>query len=178
MRTVRIDFQEFIEQLAIVDHCLTHFFSTGLPPLPPQRKRASGAVILNDHWMIDRQVVRTPVEVFQRVATRCHHLGDELIGFPDGTLRVVHEARLNATPLACERVDLILTQLPQVETADALGTLSQHRLSTRRPDSLNGSFVLRSKTFAQVRAPAAVRVRPGRNREQHDNDDTDEHKGL
>ena len=178
MRTMRIDFQQFIEQLTIIDHCLTHFFGAGLPPLPPQRERARCAVILNDHWMVDRQVVRTSIEVFQRVATRSHYLGDELIGFADGTLGVVHEARLNATPLSCERVDLLLTELAQVETADALGALSQHRLSTRRPDSLNGSFVLRSETFAKVHAPAAVRVRPGRDREQHDNDNTDEHKGL
>ena len=53
MRTTRIDFQEFVKKRAIVDHCLTHFFSAGFPPLPSQRERASGAVILNDHRMVN-----------------------------------------------------------------------------------------------------------------------------
>jgi len=39
---------------AIVDHGLTHFFSARFPPLPSQRQRASRAVILNDHWMVNR----------------------------------------------------------------------------------------------------------------------------
>jgi hypothetical protein len=129
MRTTRIDFQEFVKKRAIVDHCLTHFFGAGFPPLPSQRERASGTVILNDHRMVNRQVVRTPIEVFEGVATRSHHLGDELIGFAHGAVRIVHEARLNATPFAGKRIGLVLSELAQVETADALGALPQNRVS-------------------------------------------------
>ena len=179
MRTTRIDFQEFVEQLAIVDDRLTHLFSAGLSLLPSQCERASGAVILNDHRMVNRQVVRTTIEVFERIATRSHHLGDELIGFAHGAFRVVHKARLNATPFASKRIGLISSQLAQVETADALRAFLQNRVSTCGADSLNGSFVLRSKTFAQVHAPALARVNPGREREHQDNEtNTDEHQGL
>jgi len=179
MRTTRVDFQEFVKKLAIVDHCLTHFFSAGFSPLPSQRERASGAVILNDHRMVNRQVVHTPIEVFEGVATRSHHLGDELIGFAHGAFRVVHKARLNATPFAGKRIGLILSELAQIETVDALGALPQNRVSTCGADSLNGSFVLGSKAFAQVRASAPARVRPGRKPEQQDNNThTDEHEGF
>ena len=179
MRITRIDFQEFIKKRPVVDHCLTHFFRAGFTPLPSQRECASGAVILNDHRMINRQVVRTPIEVFEGVATRRHHLGDELIGFAHGAVRVVHKARLNATPFAGERIGLILSELAQVETADALGALPQNGVSTCGADSLNGSFVLGSKAFAQVHAPAPARVSPGRKPEQQDNDThTDEHEGF
>jgi hypothetical protein len=111
MRTTGIDFEEFVEQRAIVDHCLTQFFSAGFPLLPSQRERASGAVVLNDHWMVNRQVVRTPIEVFKGVATRSHHLGDKLIGFAHGALGVVHKSRLNPTPFARKRIGLILSEL-------------------------------------------------------------------
>jgi hypothetical protein len=179
MRTTRVDFQEFVKKLAIVDHCLTHFFSAGFPPLPSQRERASGAVILNDHRMVNRQVVHTPIEVFERVATRSHHLGDELIGFAHGAFRVVHKARLNATPFTGKRIGLISSQLAQVETADALGTLLQNRVSTCGADSLNGSCVLGSKAFAQVHALAPACVSPSHKPDQQDNDTyTDEHEGL
>jgi hypothetical protein len=179
MRTTRIDFQEFVEKRAIVDHRLTHFLSAGFPPLPSQRERASGAVILNDHRMVNRHVVRTPIEVFEGVATRSHHLGDELIGFADGVVRVVHEARLNATPFAGKRIGLSLSELAQVETADAFGALLQNSVSTCGADSFNGSLVLGSKAFPQVHAPAPARVSPGRKPEQHDNDThTDEHEGF
>ena len=177
MRTTRIDFQEFVEKLAIVDDRLTNLFSAGLPRLPSQCERASGAVILNDHRMINRQVVRTPIEVFEWVTARTHHLGHELIGFAHGADRVVHEAPLNSTPFAGKRIGLILSELAQVETADALGAVPQNRVSTRGADSLNGSFVLGSKAFAQVHAPAPARVDPDRKPEQHHYDtNTDEHE--
>jgi len=179
MRTTHIDFQELVKQRPIVDHCLTHFFSAGFTLLPSQCECASSAVILNDHRMINGHVVRSPIEVFKGVATRSHHLRDQLIGFAHGAVRVVDKARLNATPFADKRIGLILSELAQVETADALGALPQNRVSTCGADSLDGSFVLGSKTLAQVHAPAPARVNPGRKPEQQDNDThTDEHEGF
>lgn len=179
MCTTRIDVEEFVKKRAIVDHCLTHFFRASFTSLPSQRECASGAVILNDHRMVNGHVIRTPIEVFERIATRRHYLRDELIGFRHGARRVVHKARLNATPFAGKRIGLILTELPQVETADAVGALPQNGVSTFGADSLNGSFVLGSKAFAQVHAPAPARVDPGRKPEQQDNDaHTDEHESF
>ena len=126
MRIMRINFQQFINKRAIVDHRLPHFFRTGFPPLPSQRECSSGAVVLNDHRMVHGQVGRTPLEVFKGVATRSHHLGDELIGFAHGAARIVHKERLNATPFAGERIGLILGELAQVETADAFGAFPQN----------------------------------------------------
>jgi hypothetical protein len=179
MRIMRINFQEFINKRAIVDHGLPHFFRAGFPPLPSQRERASGTVILNNHWMVDGQVGRTPIEVFKRVATCSHHLRDELIGFADGALRVVHEARLDATPFAGKRADLFLSELVQVEAADALGAFSQNGVRTFGTHSLNGSFVLGTKTFTQVDPLSPARVRPGCKREQqHNNTNPDNQEGL
>ena len=70
MLTTSIEFEEFVKKRAIVDHGLPQFFRAGLASLPPQRERTSGSVILNDHRMVNREVVRTPIEVFERVATR------------------------------------------------------------------------------------------------------------
>ena len=153
MRTTRVDFQEFIEKRAIVDYCLTHLFRASFTPLPPQRECASGTVILDDYRMVNGQVGRTPIKVFKWVTARSHHLGDELVGFANGAVRVVHKARLNATPFAGKRIGLILSKLAQVETADTLSALPQNGVRTFGPDSLNGSFVLGSKAFAQVHAP-------------------------
>jgi hypothetical protein len=179
MRTTCIDFQKFVKQRAIVDHCLTHLFCAGFTPLPSQRECASGPVVLDDHRMVNGQVVRTPIKVFKGVATRSHHLGDELIGVAHGALGVVHKARLNTAPFAGKRIGLIVSELAQVETADALGALPQNGVSMCGSDSLNGSFVLWSKAFAQAHAPAPARVRPGRKPEQQDNDTyTDEHEDF
>ena len=169
MRITRIDFQELINKRAIVNDCLTHFFRAGFSPLPSQREGPSGAVVLNDHRMVDGQVGRTAIEVFKGVATRSHHLGDELVGFAHGAVRVVNEARLDATPLAGKGVGLILRELVQVETADAFHPLPQKSVSTCRSDSLSGSFVLGSKLLAQVHAASPARVSPGRQHEHQDN---------
>ena len=179
MHTARINFQKFVKERPVVDHCLTHFFRAGFIALPSQRECASGAVILNDHRMIHRQVVRTPIEIFEGVATRGHDLRDELIGFAHGAVRVINKARLNATPFAGKRIGLILSELAQVETADTIGAFPENGFSACRADSLNGSFILGSKAFAQVHASAPARVSPSRKSEQQDNDNrTDEHEGL
>ena len=61
MRALRIHFQEFVKERPVVDDCLTHLFRARFTPLPSQRECSSGAVILYDHRMIDRQVVCTPI---------------------------------------------------------------------------------------------------------------------
>ena len=148
MHTVRINFQKFVKERPIVDHCLTHFFRAGFIALPAQRQCASGAVILNDHRMIHRHVVRTLIEIFEGIATRGHDLRDELIGFAHGALRIVNKARLNATPFAGERVGLILSELVQVETTDTIGAFPENGFSACLSDGLNGSFILGPKAFA------------------------------
>ena len=179
MRSTHIDFQEFVKKRPIIDHCPTHFFRVGFRPLTSERECAGSAVILNDHRMVNRQVVCTLIEVFQGIAARGHHLRDELIGFVHGSVRVVHEARLNATPFAGKRIGLISSELVQVETADALGALPQDGLGTCSADSLNGSFVFGSETFAQIHVPAPARVSPGGEPEQqHNETHTDEHEGF
>jgi hypothetical protein len=179
MHTVRIDFQEFVKERPVVDHCLTHFFRARFTPLPSQRECASGAVIVNNHRMINRQVVRTPIEIFERVATRSHHLRDELIGFAHGAGRIINKARLNTTPFAGKCIGLILGELAKIEPADALSALPQNGISTCRANSLNGSFILGSKAFAEVHASAPAQVHPGRKPKQQDHDHhTDEHEGF
>jgi hypothetical protein len=158
---------------------LAHFFRFGFTSLPSQRQRPSRAVILDDYRVINGQVVRASIEVFEGVPTRGHHLGDELIGFCHGTDRVVHKARLNATPLAGKRIGLILGELPQVEATDTVGAVPKNGLCTCRADSLDGSVVFRSKAIAQVHASAPACVSPGRKRGQQDNaGDNDEHEGV
>jgi hypothetical protein len=168
VHTARINFQEFVNERPVVDHCLTHFFRAGFAPLPSQCECPRDAVIFNDDRMINRQVVRTPIEIFEGIATRDHHLRDEVISFAHGSGRVVDKARLNTTPFAGERIGLILSELAQVEAADTLSALPEHRFSTCRADSLNGSFVLGSKALLQVHASAPARVSPSSKPEQQD----------
>ena len=179
MRTARINFQKFVKERPVVDHCLTHFLRAGFTSLPSQCECPRDAVVLNDHRMINRQVVRSPVEIFEGVATRDHHLRDEVISFADGSRRVVDKACLNTTPFAGERIGLILSELVQVEAADPLSAFTKHGFSTRRADSLNGSLVLRSKARAQVYTSAPARVSPSSKPEQQDHQGrSDEHEGF
>ena len=77
-----------------------------------------------------------------------------------------------AVELADELIAAILDASP-------VSAVTRHGLCTCRADSLDGSFVFRSKAFAQVHAPAPARVSPGRQRGQQDDaDDNDEHEGV
>ena len=126
MHSVSINVQKFVEQRPVVDHCLTHFFRASFVALPPQRKCASGAIVLHDDGMIYGQVVRTLIEILERIASSGHHLRDELIGFAHGAIRVIDKARLNTPPFAGEGIGLILSQLAQVETTDTISTLPEN----------------------------------------------------
>jgi hypothetical protein len=179
MRIMRINFQKFINKRAIVDHGLPHFFGACLTALPPQRERASNAVVLDHDRMVHGQVGGAALEVLEWIAARRHHLRDELIGVPDRALRIVDKSRLDATPFTGERGHLFLSELVQVEAADALGALAQNRIGTRWTDSLDGPFVFGSKTFSQVDTLPAACVRPGCQRKQQDNNtNPDHHEGL
>lgn len=179
MRNVRINFQKFINKCAIVDHGLPHFFRAGFPALPSQCELSRRAVVLNDHGMIYGQVGRTSLEVLERIATCRHHLRDELVGLADGALRVVDKAGLNATPFARKGVRLVVRERVQLEVADALGALSQKGLRTLLTDSRDGSFVLRSKAFAQIDPLAPAGECPDRKHDQHHHHtNPDNHEGL
>jgi hypothetical protein len=160
MHTVRINFQKFVKERPVVDDCLTHFFRAGFAALSSQRECPRDAVILNDHRMINRQVVGTLFEIFEGIATRDHHLRDEMISFAHGSGGVVDKARLDTTPFAGEGICLISSELVQVEAADTLRALPEHGFSTCWADSLNGSFVLGSKALAQVSALPPAHVNP------------------
>jgi hypothetical protein len=148
MHTVCINFQKFVKERTVVDDCLTQFFRAGFITLLPQRESTSGAVILHDDRMIHRQVVRAPIEIFERVSTRGHDVRDELIGFVHRACRVINEARLNATPFAGECLRLILGELAQLETTDTIAAFPENGFRACVTDSLNGSFILRAKALA------------------------------
>jgi hypothetical protein len=179
MCATRIDFEKFVKERAVIDYCLTHFFRAGFIALPPQCECASRAVILNDHRMIHREIVGTPIEIFDGVATRGHHLRDELIGLAYGPVRVVDKECLDAAPFPGERIGLFLSELVQVETVHTISALPENGFSACRADGLNGSFILGAESFAQVHPSTPARVRPDSKPKQQNNDDrTNEHEGF
>jgi hypothetical protein len=179
MRIARINFQEFVKERPVVDHRLTHFFRAGFAPLPSQRECPRGAVILNDHGVVNRQVLCTPIEVFKGITTREHYLRDKVISFANGSSRIVDKAPLDTTPFAGERIGLVSSEPAQVEAAHTLSTLPEHSVSLRRADSLNGPFVLGSKALPQVHTSSPAGVSPGSKPEhQDDHNRSHEHEGF
>ena len=179
MRIILVTLQQFIDKRPIVDHRLPQFFRAGLPPLPSHGERAGETVILNDDWMVDGQVGGSAIEVFQGIAASGHHLGHELVGFTHGVVRVVNEARLDATPFTGKRGDLFLSEPVQVESADAFSALAQYGVCTFGTDSLNGSIVFGSKPFSQVDPLSPARVEPpGKSEQKDDNPGCNNHEGL
>ena len=142
MYSVSINVQKLVEQRPVVDDSLTHFFRASFVAMPPQRQCASGAIVLHDDRMIHGQVVRTLLEIFEWIASRGHHVRNELIGFAHGAFRVVDKARLNTPPFAGECIGLILRQLAQVETTDTISAFPENGVRTWLAHSLNSSFVL------------------------------------
>ena len=87
----------------------------GLAPLACPGDACRGAVLLDDVRMRDGDLADALVEVLGRIAALLHHLLHEQVGFDDGALRIVDEARLRRLPAPRVAVARLRRQRPDVE---------------------------------------------------------------
>ena len=81
-----------------MNHCLAQFFRAGLPARLPKRDFVSRPVVFQNQWMIHGDIRRHLFKVTYRIATRRHHIAQQLVRFSYRTGGAVNEARLDSSP--------------------------------------------------------------------------------
>ena len=90
--------EQFLKQHAIVNHRLSQVFCAGLACAVPQCNVVRGTIVIDDDWIIDGQVCCPLFELSNRISTRLHHVGDQVVGNCHRSSRIVDEARLHFIP--------------------------------------------------------------------------------
>src|SRR6266498_1968889 len=112
------------------------------------------AVVLDDLWMVDRDVGRTGLEVVHRIPALGHHRLDQLVRRRDGGGRAVHELRLNRLPLVRVALPRRARQRPDLELLAPL--LARGELGLRGSLVVGRSdrpFVFRAEVTPELLAP-------------------------
>jgi hypothetical protein len=125
-------------------------------------------VILHNSGMVDGDVGGALFKVGHWVASRRHHLSEQLIGFSDGARRIIHEASLHPIP-RFEEVGAIgwgqWTEMKRSHSVRAFGELCLGALAITA--FCNGAFIFRTELSAELLAAALLHDKVG-NDADHD----------
>jgi hypothetical protein len=89
---------QLLKKRAVMNHGLAQVFGAGLPTCLTKRASVGGAVILENQWMIHRDICGTLFEVTDRIAPSRHHIAEQLVGVGYSASGPVNETRLNSAP--------------------------------------------------------------------------------
>ena len=164
-----VDFEQVVEQRAVIDDGLAKFLSAGFAALTAHHQSARDAVVLDHMRMVDRNVLGSFIEVLERITACGHDLRHEVVRLADRGVGIVDETCLDPSPLIGERVGLLTAERMQLEPIYAVRTLAEGGLSLGRRSRLaNHSVVFRPEPLQELLAKLAAQVRPRRHTDEYD----------
>jgi hypothetical protein len=106
-----------------MDHGLSQLFRTRLPLCLAKRDFVGFSIIFHDQGMVHGDISGTLFKVTYRIASRRHHVPQELVGFPYRKGGAVHKSRLDPAPGVLKTRAIGGRKGPDVETIDSLRPL-------------------------------------------------------
>jgi len=103
-----------------VNHCLAQFFGVGLTANLPKRYFVRLSIIIEDQWVIHRDICSPLLKVADRIASSSHHVAQQLVGLGYGAGRSVNEARLDSAPGLYKARAIAFGERPDVKCLDPL----------------------------------------------------------
>jgi hypothetical protein len=84
-------------------------------------------IIIENQWMIRRDISYTLLKIAYRIAARGHHIAQQLVGVGNCASGAVNKPRLHSSPGFDEPRTIARREWPDVQAFHALGTLVEHR---------------------------------------------------
>jgi hypothetical protein len=133
-----------------------------------------GAVVLDDHRVVDRHVGGALLEVLgDRIAALAHDLGDQLVGLGHGGPGLVDEAPLGRRPALGVVLALVGIELADLELRPPLAALGELGLGLAAVAAVgDDAAVLGPEVVLQLMGPPAAHEQHG---EHDDGDHEDRH---
>ena len=163
--------QELVEERTEVDHRLAQVLGAGVALRGANGDAVRGAVVLDDHGMVDRHVCSALLEVLgDGVAALAHDLRDERVGLGHRGRRLIDEGPLRRGPALGVALARRGFQFADLELRASVATLGQFGLRfTAVPAIGEDASVFGTEILLQLlRSPAA--------HEQHGEHDHDDHE--
>jgi hypothetical protein len=169
-----VSHEEIAEKRAIVDHRIPQVFGIRFAATFAFGDVVSGAVLINDMWVVNGDVGCALRKVADWITANLHQIGNEAIGFLHGAARIVNESRLIVAPVGLEAVAISGGQRTNRVLLNALGALHQLRFcATTVVRGLQSAVVLRAKLFVKCAGSALSDDYHRDSRECDDSDDSD-----
>ena len=86
-----------------------------------------GPVVLHHPWVVDRNIVRTLIEIGYRIAASFHQRRYQVIGFCDCPSRGIDKTRLHGLPLCRKTLAFQRVKVANVELFNAILAIRQFR---------------------------------------------------
>ena len=159
-----------------MNHCLAQVFSGGLPPRLPEREFVSRSVVFQNLRVIHGDIRRPLIEVTYRIATRGHHIAQQLVRGHYRTGGAVNEARLDVAPGRYEACTIACRERPDAKPFDSLCALVERGF--RMPPVaafLHGASIFGATELSAQSCSPAFSVQ--KERDEACNEDHDESNG-
>ena len=114
---------QLLKKGPVMDHGLAQVFRAGLPLRLAKCDFVGRPIVVQDQWMVHGDISRTLFEVTDRIATRGHHIAQQLVGFRYRTGRAVHKPRLDSVPGVFETRTIAGRERSDVEALDSFRAL-------------------------------------------------------
>jgi hypothetical protein len=147
---IDIGVEQLFKERAVVDERLALRLYADVALLLCEVKRVSGAVMLKDVWVVNRDIRDPLIKVVNWISTFAHHRGHETICLTNRRRRIVDECSLYLPPVFVVLCPRFGGQRDDVKLLSA--TFARDEFFFGRPliaDLAYGSLVLRSKLFLE-----------------------------
>jgi hypothetical protein len=154
-----------------MNHCLAQVFGVGLPSCLPKGDFVSRSIVLENQWMIHGDIRRPLFKVTYWIATRGHHITQELVRFRYGSRRSVNEARLDSLPGLYKACPVTCRERLDVQPLDSL--CSFFECGFRMPPVaafLYGALIFSSSELSAKSFSPALSVQEERGDARNEND--------
>src|SRR6478736_7144557 len=102
-----------------MNHGLAQIFRACQPPGLANCGVVGRTIIIENQWMIRRDISYTLLKIAYRIAARGHHIAQQLVGVSDCASGAVNEPRLHSSPGFDETRTIARREWPDVQTFHA-----------------------------------------------------------
>ena len=109
-----------------MNHGLTQIFRACQPSGLANCCVVGRTIVIENQWMIRRDIGYTLFKIAHRVAARGHHIAQQLVGIGDCASGAVNKPRLYSSPGFDETRTIAWREWPDVQAFHAFGTIVEH----------------------------------------------------
>ncbi len=171
---------QLLKERSEVNHGLAQVFGAGLAPRLKKSAFVSYTIIVENQWMIHRNICRTLFKITHWIATRGHHIAQQSVGVGYRASGAVNESRLDSAPGVDKTRPIAGSKRPDMQGLHSVRALIERRFCLPPAPAFFqcASIFGATKLSAQLLRPAFSAEEPNSNARSHHHENCDDHDDL